>query len=99
VFSFFDSASAKAFGNEIAGDFIKVMPPDTELKEPQFEKKAQQCLGGMTYKITHYKNNNKLNTYKIAQMANSFKWKLRDAGYQPKFIDSLTQWLILNMKI
>jgi hypothetical protein len=37
--------------------------------------------------------------YKTAQMGNAFKWALKDAGYDDAYVDRLTEWLVINIKI
>ena len=48
----------------------------------------------MGREVNSFKQTNQLNTYKTAQMGNTFKWKLKDAGYDDNQIDKLTEWLM-----
>ena len=99
MFSFLDAKAAKAFGTEMAGFFIKHMPPDAVLKEKQFASKSKHVIEKMSLHIAAYKRESTLNIYKIAQMGNAFKWALKDAGYADDYIDKLTQWFIVSIKL
>lgn len=101
MFSFLDAKAAKAFGTEMAHFYISRLPPDAVLKEKekQLAAKAKQAMELMAEQITVYKKQNPLNIYKVAQMGNTFKWTLKDAGYSEAYIDKLTQWFIVSIKL
>lgn len=101
MFSFLDAKAAKAFGTEMAHFYISRLPPDAVLKEKekQLAAKAKQAMELMAEQITAYKKQNPLNIYKVAQMGNAFKWTLKDAGYSEAYIDKLTQWFIVSIKL
>ena len=101
MFSFLDAKAAKAFGTEMAHFYISRLPPDAVLKEKekQLAAKAKQAMELIAEQITVYKKQNPLNIYKVAQMGNAFKWTLKDAGYSETYIDKLTQWFIVSIKL
>lgn len=101
MFSFLDAKAAKAFGTEMAHFYISRLPPDAVLKEKekQLAAKAKQAMELIAEQITVYKKQNPLNIYKVAQMGNTFKWTLKDAGYSEAYIDKLTQWFIVSIKL
>lgn len=98
MLSFLNAKEAKEFGVSMARDFAKRMPPDAVLKDRQFAKNAHQIIEKMSKQIATYRERNTLNIYKIAKMANAFKWELKDAGYQDEYVDSLTHWFIVKVK-
>jgi hypothetical protein len=51
----------------------------------------------MAEQIARFKQQQKLNTYKKAQLGNAFKWALIDASIEPEYADKLTQWLMLQI--
>nr|WP_295774130.1 hypothetical protein [Rhodoferax sp.] len=101
MFSFLDTKAAKVFGTEMAHFYITRVPPEALLKEKekQLASKAKQAMEKMADQITVFKKQNPLNIYKVAQMGNAFKWTLKDAGYAETYIDKLTQWFIVSVKL
>ena len=99
MFSYLDASAAKAFGTEMARFFIDSMPPNAALTEKQFTSKSKHAIEKMSVQIAAHKHRNKLNLYKVAQMANAFKWTLKDAGYADDYIDKLTQWFVVRVKL
>ena len=98
MFSFFDATSAKEFGAQLARFYIDRMPLNTGMNEKQFAVKSLKLMEQMDLQLRTYKQQNKLNLYKVAQMANAFKWALKDAGYEDAYIDKLTQWFVVAAK-
>lgn len=98
---FLDAKAAKAFGTDMAHYYIARLPPDAVLKDKEKEVaiKAKQTMAKMGEQITAFKKTNSLNIYKVAQMGNAFKWTLKDAGYSDAYIDKLTQWFIVSIKL
>lgn len=99
LFSFLDASAAKAFGTEMARSYIERMPPNVALTEKQFTSKSKHTIEKMSVQIAAHKKQNKLNVYKVAQMANAFKWTLKDAGYADDYINKLTQWFVVRVKL
>lgn len=98
MFTFLDATAAKLFGVEMAHFYMERMPVGIVLKEKQFASKSQQIIEKMVEQINAHKERNKLNTYKIAQMGNAFKWELKDAGYNDDYVNKLTQWFVVRVK-
>ena len=101
MLSFLDAKDAKAFGTEMAHFYITRVPPNAVMKEKekQLANKAKQAMESMANRITAFKKQNALNIYKVAQMGNAFKWTLKDAGYSESYVDKLTQWFIVSVKL
>lgn len=98
MFSWFDAKAAKEFGTTMAQFFIERMPLSAGMTEKQFSIKAKFVLENMNSQVLAFKQQNKLNTYKTAQMGNTFKWTLKDAGYNEAYIDQLTTWFIAKFQ-
>ena len=98
MFSWFDAHAAKEFGSEMARSYIQRVPLSSELTERKFAVKSKQVFEQMHKRATSFKQQHRLNTYKIAQMGNTFKWELKDAGYEPQYVDELTQWLVAQVR-
>ena len=94
MLSWFDAKSAKEFGVSMASIYIDCIPLSEKLSEKKMVALSRQALNKMGHEVSNFKKDNKLNTYKTAQMGNAFKWALKDAGYDNHQIDKLTEWLV-----
>jgi len=97
ILSWFDARQAKEFGASLALFLIERIPANQQTAEKKFAEKTQKTLDQMTAQITQFKTQNKLNTYKKAQLGNAFKWALKDAGLTSSHVDQLTKWLMLHI--
>jgi hypothetical protein len=78
--------------------FIEKIPVDESgVDDKLFARKTKKTLAAMTTKVTEFRKNNGLNIYKRAQLGNAFKWKLKEAGYSPAYINELTLWLVKQL--
>lgn len=94
LLSWFDAKAAKEFGSEMARIYIDCIPLSEKLSEKKLVALSRQALSKMSREVNDFKRSNKLNTYKTAQMGNSFKWVLKDAGYDDHQVNKLTEWLV-----
>lgn len=97
MFSWFDASNAKTFGRELAMFFVERMPSDSKMGEKVFAQKADKLLAKMSARVLQFCSENKLNPYKKAQLGNTFKWTLREAGLSADYADKLTDWLMLQL--
>lgn len=97
MFGWFDAREAKQFGGSLAAFYIAQMPPAGVLGEKKFAAKTQTLLRGMDGKVNAFKAAHRLNGYQKARLGNTFKWALKDAGYETTYIDQLTDWLITRL--
>lgn len=95
LFSWFDTKSAKAFGNELAQFYVERVQTDKKTTRDKFiEKKQRALLLKISSKIENFKIDNKLNFYQKAQAVNVFKWHLLDAGFDKTYVDDLSDWIV-----
>jgi chorismate mutase len=47
--------------------------------------------------VGNFKRAHSLNIYKKAQFANTFKWALKEAGYEDAYIDELVREIMLRI--
>ena len=97
MFGWFDAKEAKQFGTSLAAFYVAQMPVGLALSEKKFAAKTQATLRSMDGKVDAFKAVHPLNGYKKAQLGNTFKWALKDAGYAADYIDKLTDWLITRL--
>jgi hypothetical protein len=96
VLGWFDAKEEKQFGEALARFFMDRTPQGEDKPTKFVAKKHEQLLEKMALQVMQFKTNRKLNIYKKAQVGNSFKWTLRDAGYDHGYVDQLTSWLMLR---
>ncbi len=96
MFSWFNASEEKKFGTSLARFFIERTPLGFDKSSKVFAKKQEELLEKMTQQVIQFRAQHKLNVYKKAQLGNSFKWTLKDAGYDPEYVDQLTSWLLLR---
>jgi len=96
MFSWFDASEAQKFGTTLADFYIERIPAEDSGNKDKSAAKQQEILTKMLLQIQIFKANHKLNLYKKAKLANSFKWKLMDANYQPEIVDELTKTVLVN---
>jgi hypothetical protein len=99
IFEWFDAKTAKDFGESLARFYVQRLPLDTKATQQEFGSRTAEVLKMMESQVLQFKRQNKLNMYKTAQMGNAFKWALKDAGYDDAYVDRLTEWLVINIKI
>jgi hypothetical protein len=92
--SWFDASEAKKFGFELAHFFIERIPFESTAKKDKSLAKKKEVLDKMFARIAQFKQQHKLNIYKKAQLGNTFKWELSEAGYDEEFVDDLTKMLM-----
>jgi hypothetical protein len=94
----FDARAAQTFGAELARSFMSRVPPDAKLSERKFEAKAKTALLQIERSIADFRASHRLNFYRKAKLGNAFKWTLKDAGYDPSYVDQLTDLVMLQLQ-
>ena len=97
IFGWFDAKAAQALGAELARAFMSRVPVDARVSDRKFEAKAKAALTEIERSIADFKRRNRLNFYQKAKLGNSFKWALKDAGYDGAYVDKLTDLLMLQL--
>ena len=97
LFSWFDAREAKIFGTALAKHFIDGVPVAAARGNKSFEVKTGKVFKQMAAQIAGFKRQHKLNTFKKAQLSNTFQWCLLDAGFDKAYVDKLMQWLVLQL--
>lgn len=94
LLNWFNAKAEKEFGTLLAETFAKSVPPEANLPEKKFSQKAESGLRNMQRMVEEFKTQNRLNIYKKAQLGNTFKWSLKDAGFNDAYVNRLTEWLV-----
>ncbi len=95
----FDATEAKKFGVQLAGLFIERTTPDAPLPG---SKRLKQKINALDHKVSQqigaFKQQNRLNVYKTAQIGVKFKETLLTEGFDEDYVAELTHWLMYKIK-
>ena len=91
IFGWFDARAAQAFGSDLRAPSWRACRR-MRMSERKFEMKAKSALTQLGRRIADFKREHRLNIYQKAKLGNSFKWVLKDAGYDSAYVDKLTDW-------
>jgi hypothetical protein len=97
ILEWFDAKKAKEMGESLALYFIKNIPLTERVDEKEFMRKTKKILEALAIQVSEFKKTTKLNMYKRAQLGNTFKWTLKNAGFSDAYINELTIWLVKNI--
>jgi hypothetical protein len=93
LFSRMFSAGSSGFADELASDLSKRLPPalmNDESRRPS-AKRIGRVLEGSLSRAVSYKQEKKLGVLGKARLANEFRWKLKELGYDDEFVDLATE--------
>lgn len=98
LLKWFNAHEAVEVGNALADQFI----PQTASVPAKRPKKAKSGgedaeLQKFLQRIDRDARPLRLNLYKRAKLANTFKWKLLQNGVEPVLVDELTRMLLLRL--
>ncbi len=98
MFKWLSAKNAEAFGSELAKLVTEFVPNDATLSDSKRQSKANYAKERMLKRIRQFKQEEILNFYKTAKLLNTFKWDLKDAGYDQKITDSFASWILINLR-
>lgn len=99
----FGSASGKLVdetAKSLAGEVAKLRPPDqgTGLNAPGVSLKTlERKVDDLFLQATAFRKEHKLGVYKKARLANTFRWELKERGYDNTFIEAVTEKLVIAL--
>ena len=93
----FSSTEIDEFAKSLAESVAKRYPPALESSQ---EKKISvnrvtKILEETFQKAADFNANRKLGIYKKARLGNTFRWELKERGYSDKFIEIVTEGLLV----
>ena len=98
MFSWLSSTRSVKFAEDLAMSLKGIVPNDKTLTEAKRLSKSNYAKEKLAKKIQTFKQEEILNFYKTAKLLNTFKWELKDAGYDQAFIDSFAAWVFLKLR-
>ena len=96
--NFLNAREAVAIGNSLADQFISRATTDPARRAKKATPgEAEEELRKFVQRIDSDARPLRLNFYKRAKLANSFKWKLLQNGVKAEFVNELTRMLLLRL--
>ena len=87
-----------AFATALAQDLARRFPPKSEERR---DRGARNQLGSITdglyAQAAKFRQDKHLGIYGKAKLGNTFRWRLKEAGYSGGFIDEVTHGLVLRL--
>ncbi|OGQ55557.1 MAG: hypothetical protein A3J24_02275 [Deltaproteobacteria bacterium RIFCSPLOWO2_02_FULL_53_8] len=98
MFNWLRAKKSELFGAELAALILELMPKDVALNESKRLSKSNYAKDKMKKRILQFKREEILNFYKVAKLLNTFKWGLKDAGFEQSLTDDFTKWILINLQ-
>jgi hypothetical protein len=98
MLNFLNASQAVAIGNTLADQFLVQTPADMAKRVKKAKAgDAEAELQKFVQRIDSDARPLRLNFYKRAKLANTFKWKLLQNGVRPEFVNELTRILLVRL--
>ncbi len=98
MLTWFNVKKSKKFGLELASIVKEHALNDITLNESKRLSKINYAKEKMHKRIKPFTQDEKLNFYKIATLLNTFKWDLKDAGYDEDMTNILASWIHISLR-
>lgn len=92
-----NATEAQQFGKALAKFYISKLPPDAGKADKKLANKQDFVAKKMLEQVIAFKQEQKLNLYKKAQLGNAFKWTLKESGYADEEVNRLTGTLMRQL--
>jgi hypothetical protein len=98
LLNWFNAHQAVEVGNTLADQFVqKASAPAAKRRKKGRPGEPDAELQKFLQRIDNEARPLRLNLYKRAKLANTFKWKLLQDGMEPEVVDELTRFLLLRL--
>ncbi|HXF67795.1 MAG TPA: hypothetical protein VNK67_14005 [Burkholderiales bacterium] len=98
----FGSVSGKQvdeFATALARELAQRCPPPfgDDGRRGDSAKRLARALEDVFERAAGFRRLHKLGVYKKARLGNTFRWELKALGYDPKFVETVTQSLVVRI--
>lgn len=99
VFGLFSGKMVDEFAKNLAQDIAKRYPPAIANNPDQLvsQKRLTAILEEAFSRAHQFNEEQRLGMFKKAKLGNTFKWELKEMGYDEKFVDMATEGLIVYL--
>lgn len=98
MFQWFDTRAVKAFGNALADQVIALQQTTKKIDKKRPDNRKDLIVRRISEQVTELKRTERMNIYKLAQLANVFKWRLKEAGLDDDYVETLTTLLLARAR-
>ena len=97
IFKFFSGSKVDEFAKSLAQDIAKRYPPAIANNPDQLvsQKRLTSILEEAFTQAHRFNQEHKLGMFKKAKLGNTFRWELKEMGYDEKFVDMATEGLVV----
>ena len=100
ILKFLDTRELEDFATGLALDLGRRFPPASETRtDPGAQHQIKVILEGLAARAVRYRQEHNLGIYKKAKLGNVFRWKLKEQGYSPAFIERATKEIITRLAV
>ena len=99
IFKLFGQSKVDIFAKNLAQDIAKRYPPAIANNPEQMvsQKRLTAILEDTFERARQFNRENQLGMFKKAKLGNTFKWELKEMGYEAKFVEMATEGLIVYL--
>jgi len=99
VFRLFGPSKIDEFAKSLAQDIGKRYPPAIANNPEQMvsQKRLTAILEDTFTRAHQFNRENRLGMFKKAKLGNTFKWELKEMGYEDRFVDVATEGLVVYL--
>lgn len=99
IFNFFSTKAVDSLAKELVADLVRRYPPSSKdiAGKKMSAKGISNILESLYKKAIDFKRSQGLGIYKTARLGNTFRWELKEQGYDEKFIEVATEGLVVYL--
>jgi len=91
------SRDIEDFATTLARDLVSRCPPAAAHEDERISMSMARAIDEACARAAGYQREKRLGMYGKAKLGTAFKLQLKEAGYPPEFVDSLTRQLLLKI--
>lgn len=99
IFKLFAASKIDGFAKSLAQDIAKRYPPAIANNPEQMvsQKRLTTILEEAFNRAHQFNRDHKLGMFRKAKLGNTFKWELKEMGYEENFVEMATEGLIVYL--
>jgi len=96
----FNTKELDEFADSVVADLVKRYPPSGQaLSGKKTFERLRRTFAATFARMDQFARSHRLNLYKKACFANRVRWALKEAGYPPDFVNTMTQEVVAHMTL
>ena len=99
-FGWFDTKELDEFADSLVAELMTRFPPSgVDPSEKKALDKLRKLFRSTFERTDRFARSHQLNLYKKAHFANRVRWALKEAGYAPEFVETMTRELATHVAL